>query len=179
MTATCSLIVAQAANGVIGNKGTIPWHLPADLKRFQSLTTGHPVIMGRKTYTSILDRLGRPLPGRDSIVVSRCLPYGVMDASADYRVAVVNSCDQAVELAERVWAGIYGEYFVAGGAEIYRQMLPRADQVYLTHLHKDFEGDARMPDGWEQQFTVEEDSHFEIGFGSSRVAFSFVTMVRA
>lgn len=125
-----SLIVAVARNGVIGAGGKLPWHLPADLKRFKKLTLGHPVIIGRRTFESI----GKPLPGRTNIVVTR---------QADCKICgclVADSFEKAIELCQEA-----DEIFVLGGASLYEQALPRADRLYLTQIHADFEGDVRMP----------------------------------
>lgn len=127
---TVSLIAAVARNGVIGRAGALPWRLPEDLKRFKRLTLGHPVVMGRKTFASI----GKPLPGRDSIVLSRDPAF----RPAGARVA--RSLEEALALAGS------GEVFVIGGEAVYREALPRADRLYLTLLDRDFEGDARFPD---------------------------------
>ncbi len=126
-----SIIAAVASNGVVGRDGGLPWHLPADLRRFRELTTGHAVIMGRKTFESI----GRPLPERRTIVISR---------SADFHAAgvtVANSLPAALALA----AG-EDEVFVCGGGEIYCQALPLADRIYLTRLDRPYDGDVRFPD---------------------------------
>ncbi|WP_428656241.1 dihydrofolate reductase [Runella sp.] len=126
-----SLIVAAAQNGVIGHDNQLIWHLPDDLKQFKRLTTGHPIIMGRKTFDSI----GKPLPNRTSIVITR---------STDWQsegVIVVNSVEKAVEAARETETN---EAFVIGGAEIYALTLPVADKIYLTEVKADFEGDARF-----------------------------------
>lgn len=133
MAATLSIIVAMDENGVIGKNGKIPWHLSADLKRFKSLTMGHPIIMGRKTYESI----GEPLPGRTNIVVSRNRSF-----FADGCVAR-HSFEEAVELAEST--GI-GKIFAVGGEEIYRTALPVAQEIYLTLVKASFEGDVFFPE---------------------------------
>ena len=125
-----SLIVAMSQNGVIGRAGQLPWHLSADLKRFKRLTMGHHMVMGRKTYQSI----GRPLPGRTSIVLTRDLSYRAPE------VIVAHSLDDALRLA-----GEDGEVFVIGGAAIYRMAMPRADRMYVTHIHAAVEGDAVFP----------------------------------
>lgn len=134
-----SLIVAAALNDTIGREGVMPWHLPADLKRFKSLTMGHHLVVGRKTFESI----GRALPGRTMIVVSR------QSGSIQPGVEVVGSPDEALELARGRGET---ELFVAGGGEIYRHFLDRADRVYLTRVEANVEGDAAFPalsaDGW-------------------------------
>ncbi len=126
-----SLIAAVASNGVIGRAGALPWHLPVDLGRFRELTTGHTVIMGRKTFQSI----GRPLPERVTIVLTR---RGEFEAAG---VAVAGSLQEALAAA----AG-ESEVFVCGGGEVYRQALPLADRIYLTLLDRPFDGDTLFPE---------------------------------
>jgi len=125
-----SLIAAVARNGVIGRDGTIPWRLPGDLARFKRITMGHPVIMGRKTWLS----LGKPLPGRRNIVVSRT-PGLKLDGAQ-----VFASLAQA--LAHCAGAS---EVFVIGGTEAYREALPHAQRLLLTEIDADIEGDALFP----------------------------------
>lgn len=127
-----TLIAAMARNRVIGANNALPWRLPEDLQRFKSLTLGHPIIMGRKTWQS----LGRPLPGRTNIVVSRSADFAAPGA------AVVGSLDAAVAMAASAGAG---EVFIIGGAEIYAQALPLADCLQLTEIDHDFTGDAHFP----------------------------------
>lgn len=125
-----SMIAAVARNGVIGRNNTLPWHLPEDLKRFRALTMGHHIIMGRKTYES----LGRLLPGRTTVIVSRNPAYRVEGA------IVVESLPKAIAAC-----GQDPEIFVIGGAQLYREALPRADRLYLTQIDADFDGDAHFP----------------------------------
>lgn len=128
---TClSLIVAVARNGVIGINNTLPWHLPEDLKRFRALTTGHHIIMGRKTYESI----NRLLPDRTTVIVTRNPDYVVPGA------VIANSLGQAVELC-----GDDNEAFLIGGAELFREALKSADKLYLTEIDAEFAGDTFMP----------------------------------
>ncbi|MGH8503327.1 MAG: dihydrofolate reductase [Gammaproteobacteria bacterium] len=126
-----SLIVAMTPDRVIGRGGGLPWHLPADLKRFKALTMGKPIIMGRRTFES----LGGILPGRRHIVISRNLDYKLSGAD------VVTSFDAALAAA----AGAE-EAFVIGGAEIFRRALPRADRMYLTLIDAQIEGDTFFPE---------------------------------
>lgn len=126
-----SLIVAMSRNRVIGAGGAIPWHLPGELKRFRSITMGHHIIMGRKTWESI----GRPLPGRTSVVVTRQPGYRAPGA------IVTHSLDEAAAACRDDT-----EIFVIGGAELYAQALPRASRLYLTVVEADIEGDTRMPE---------------------------------
>ena len=135
----------MAENRVIGRANRLPWRLPADLRRFKSVTMGKPVIMGRKTYESI----GKPLPRRSNIVVTR---------DPDYRAPgcqVVHSLEQALEAG----AG-HAEVMVIGGAELYRQALGRAQRIYLTLVRAEVEGDALFPDIEPQQWReLERESH--------------------
>jgi dihydrofolate reductase len=117
----------MARNRVIGDNNTLPWHLPADLKHFKALTMGHHIVMGRKTYESI----GKPLPGRTSVVVTRNARY------AQPGVVMAHSLETAISAC-----GNDEEIFVIGGAEIYRQAIAFADRIYLTEIDADISGDA-------------------------------------
>jgi dihydrofolate reductase len=140
-----SLIVAMSENRVIGREGVLPWRLSADLRRFKRLTMGHTIVMGRKTFESI----GRLLPGRTSIVVTR-------QANYDGRGALVaRDLDEAIGL---VADG--DEAFIIGGAEIYRQALPRVERIYLTLVHANVEGDTFFPELQQDQWhLVETERH--------------------
>lgn len=132
-----SIVVAVAANGVIGREGDLPWRLSTDLKRFKALTMGKPVIMGRKTWAS----LGRPLPGRANIVVTRNADFAAEGAS------VVGSLDAAIALARREAAATGAEEIcVIGGGEIYRQSIALADILHVTEVQAEVDGDTRFPD---------------------------------
>lgn len=137
-----SLICAMDENMVIGNNNRLPWHLPEDLKYFKRTTMGKCIIMGRKTFESI----GRPLPGRTNIIVTRSRDYEVDNAR------VVDSLADAIELAENV-SFIDGtdEAFIIGGAELYKHALPYVDRMHLTMVHAEVDGDTFFPD-----FAVEE-----------------------
>ncbi|MGY5797649.1 type 3 dihydrofolate reductase [Rheinheimera faecalis] len=126
-----AMIAAMANNRVIGKDNQMPWHLPADLKHFKKVTLGKPVIMGRKTYQSI----GKALPGRRNIVISR--QSGALSTDADW----VQSIEQALALVQHE-----AEVMIIGGAEIYRQVLPLADTLYITDIDLTVEGDAFFPD---------------------------------
>lgn len=131
-----SLIVAMDENRGIGKDNRIPWHLSSDLKRFKQLTLGHHIIMGRKTYESI----GRPLPGRTSIVITRNTKYR---SAADHdQIQIVMSLKDALKIAEN--AGDT-EAFVIGGAEIFKQAICRADRIYLTRVHALLDCDTYFP----------------------------------
>lgn len=131
---TISLVVAMSENGVIGREGGLPWRLSTDLKRFKAITMGKPVVMGRKTWDSI----GRPLPGRLNIVISRDATFSAPG------VTTAGSLEEALTLG-RAEAGPEGEICVIGGGEIFRETLPLADILYVTHVAADVEGDVYFP----------------------------------
>jgi len=131
------IIAAVAENGVIGSEGEIPWYIPEDLARFKDLTTGHPVVMGRVTYESIVDRLGGPLPDRTSVV----LTSGDVEESED--IVAVGSVEEALDVLAEMDAETA---FVAGGETVYEQFLPRADRLELTELEAAHEGDTHFPE---------------------------------
>jgi dihydrofolate reductase len=131
MSQHISIIAAIANNRVIGINNTLPWHLPEDLKRFRALTMGHHIVMGRKTFES----LGRLLPGRNTVIVSRNQNYLVPGALA------ARSLEAALAAC-----GNDKEVFVIGGAQLYREALSRADRLYLTEITADFDGDAHFPE---------------------------------
>jgi dihydrofolate reductase len=156
-----SIIAAMSENGVIGRGGRLPWHLADDLKRFKRLTMGHMLVMGRKTWESI----GRPLPGRRMVVISRQPNYRPDGAQ------VVPSLDAALAIAESTGDD---EAFIIGGAEIYRLALPRANRLYLTRVHANIAGDTYFPDvNWKnwQRIAVEEHG----SDGNNEYPFSFET----
>lgn len=132
-----SIIVAAAENGVIGRDNALPWHLPGDLAHFRRITMGKPIVMGRKTFESI----GRPLPGRTNIVITRDPGWRREGVHA------VGSLEQALALAEDIAAAAGAqELMVIGGAEIYAAALPLASRIYLTEVHAALEGDAFLPE---------------------------------
>jgi len=134
---TLALVAAVGANGVIGRDGGLPWHLPEDLAHFKRLTLGHVLVMGRRTYESI----GRSLPGRTTVVVTRDETWAAAG------VTVAHSIEQALEIA----AGIDGSVFVVGGADVFRETLPSADRLHLTHVDASPDGDTVFPDvDWSQ-----------------------------
>lgn len=151
-----TLVVAVAENGVIGADGAVPWHYPEDLGRFKETTMGHPVIMGRRTFESIHERLGEPLPGRLNIVLSRSDP--------DLPPEVQRARD--IESA----LGIAGEAdpnlgFVIGGQTVYEQFLPRADRMVWTEIHDTYEGDTRFPTvDWEEWTEIEREDREDLSF---------------
>ncbi len=141
-------VVALSQNWVIGNGGALPWRLPEDLKRFRALTWGHPVIMGRKTFESI----GKVLPGRENIIISRQKSLQVAGAR------VVESFATALEMCSRDAS----EIFVIGGGEIYRAALPQMDRLYLTWIHQDIQGDVFFPQlDWREWVEVSREDRVE------------------
>jgi dihydrofolate reductase len=157
-----AIIVAVAENGVIGNDNRLPWHLPDDLKRFKTLSMGKPVVMGRRTFESI----GRPLPGRRNIVVSR------QPGLAIEGTVVARSLDAALAAA-----GTAPEVVVIGGAEIFRLVLPRTDTIHLTRVHARVAGNVIFPEldpGEWRETAVEHHAADE----RHQYAFTFVTLQR-
>ncbi len=153
------LIYARAANGTIGKDGALPWHIPADLKRFKALTMGKPMIMGRKTF----DSLPGLLPGRRHIVLTRDAAWAAQGAE------IAHTVGDALSLAGA------GEIAVIGGADIYGLFLPLADRVELTEVHADYDGDTHMHAlGGEWSETAREEFPAQDG----RPAFAFATYVR-
>lgn len=155
-----TLIAAVAKNGVIGSNNTLPWRLPEDLRRFKALTLNHPIIMGRKTWES----LGRPLPGRSNIVITRDRRFKATGCIvADSLAAALDACGETEEA------------FVIGGAEIYALAMPLAQCLQLTEIHQEFQGDTCFPEldrtSWRE--TAREGHQSEAGF-----AYDFVTYQR-
>lgn len=155
-----SLIVAMARNRVIGINNTLPWHLPEDLKRFKALTMGHHIVMGRKTYESI----GRPLPGRTTIIVSRDPSY-----SRD-GCLVARSLPEAIRLTDDD-----DQVFFVGGSSLYEQVLPLAARLYITEIQADFEGDAHFPE-FDQAVWREVSRQHQVG--ANGLAFDYVVYER-
>ncbi|QXX75684.1 dihydrofolate reductase [Methylovirgula sp. HY1] len=169
MTPPLALIVALAENGVIGKGNSLPWHISSDLKRFRALTMGKPLIMGRKTFQSI----GRALPGRDTIVVSRdaafTLPPGV------HRAETIDAA-LALALARATEMGA-DEIMLAGGGEIFTALIDRADRMYVTFVQGTPEGDAFFPAiDWSQWQEVRREAY--LPQKGDEVGFSFVDFVR-
>ena len=154
------IAVAVADNGVIGNAGTLPWHIPADLRRFKALTMGHPMVMGRKTFES----LPGVLPGRRHIVLTRSTGW------AEEGAEVVHSIEEALRLANAPHVA------VVGGAEIYRLFLPLADRIEWTEIQASPQGDTRFPDidrdDWRESFREHHPAEGRVP------GFDFVTLLR-
>lgn len=160
MKNSLSLIVACAKNRVIGLNNALPWHLPEDLKRFRALTTGHHIIMGRKTYES----LGRLLPGRTTIIVTRNKKYKVEGALIAHGLQ-----------AAWILASGDAEPFVIGGAELYQEGLKLATKLYITKVKAEFEGDAFFPEINESEWKlVEKKDHIAV----SGLEYSDLTYIR-
>lgn len=157
-----SIIVAIAENGVIGDKNALLWNIKEDMRRFRTTTTGHPVIMGRKTFESI----GRALPKRTNVVITR--GEGTFEGCE-----VAHSLEEAVAMFPQD-----EEVFIIGGAQIYRQAMPLADRLYLTIVHRSYEGDTSFPEieysEW-REFSREEFARGEEYDG----AFTFIDLARS
>jgi dihydrofolate reductase len=157
---TISIIVAVAENQAIGYNNQLLWRLKEDLQRFKSLTMGHHIIMGRKTYESI----GKPLPGRTSVVITRDLNFKAEGCR------VVHSLEEALKVED-------SEVFIIGGAEIYNQALPLADKIYLTRIHASFPGDTFFPEldlnEWASESVEKGKPANDDGFG-----YTYINLVR-
>ncbi|MBE6205659.1 MAG: dihydrofolate reductase [Rikenellaceae bacterium] len=156
-----SIIVAIAANGVIGDKNSLLWHIKEDMRFFRQKTTSHPVIMGRKTY----DSLGRPLPNRTNVVISRTLNH-------IEGCTVVHSLEEAIALFPSE-----EEIFIIGGAQIYAQALDVADRMYITRIEHSYEGDTSFPEWDRAQWRLVEKESMLCG-ENFRYPFSFETYIR-
>ena len=156
----------MACNRVIGNKGELPWRLPADLKHFKELTTGHSVIMGRKTFESILKRLGSPLPDRQNVVITNNRSYVALGCD------VVHSFEEADSLTAHE-----EEVFVIGGEMIYQIALPRANKIYLTLVEAHFEGDTFFPELNFQKWPMISAEYYEPD-EKNKHPFTFITLER-
>jgi len=167
-----ALIAAVARNGVIGHDNDLLWKLPEDMAFFKRTTFGNPVIMGRKTWESIPPRF-RPLAGRTNIVVTRQPGWHADGAQ------VAHGFEEALEMAlESISANPHGlRAFVIGGAELYALALPHADELVLTEIDKDFEGDARFPE-WERNHFVEGARDVHMAAPPNDFKFAFVTLRR-
>jgi dihydrofolate reductase len=158
-----SAIAAMASNRVIGKDGDLPWKIPEDFKFFRDKTMGRVMIMGRKTF----ETLGKPLPGRLHIVITRQTGYSPEGA------IVVNNAKDALKVAQTKIAEWGSEIFVIGGGEIYSELLPQTQRIYLTEIHKEFPGDAKFP-----EFSKTEFVEIARSKRTEPVAFDFVTYER-
>ena len=155
-----SIVVAISENNAIGKDNQLLWHLPADLKHFKEITTGHPIIMGRKTYDSI----GRPLPNRRNIVITRATTLTIEN------VEVVNTLEDAISLCKNE-----DEIFIIGGAEIYKHALALTNRIYLTTVHQRYDGDVFFPalnmNEWKEVF-----KEYHPADEKNTVAYTFSTL---
>jgi dihydrofolate reductase len=158
-----SLVAAVARGGVIGNGNAIPWRIPEDAQRFRALTMGHPVVMGRRTWDSLPDRF-RPLPGRRNVVVTRNADW---QADGAERAGSLEDVLRLLDGAPQV--------FVIGGGELYADALPLADELLLTEIDMDIDGDTRFP-SWDR--TAFEETSREQHVSANGTPFAFVTYVR-
>lgn len=146
--------VAVSDNLVIGSDNDLPWYFPEDLKKFKEITLGKTVVMGRKTYESIVKRLGKPLPGRKNVVISRQADYKVPEG-----VLVFGSLEQAFEALKNE------DIYVIGGEQIFKLALPYAEKMYMTHVHGSYRGDAYfMKIDWSLWDKVEEERRVKYTF---------------
>ena len=158
-----ALVAAVARNGVIGRDGAIPWRIPGDMRRFRELTMGHPVVMGRRTWDSLPDSF-RPLPGRRNIVVTRNPEWHAEGAE---RAGSLGEALQVVECADRV--------FVIGGAQLYADALPLADELLLTEVDAEVEGDTIFPTWDREEF---DEASRELHGTDGEMPFAFVSYRR-
>ncbi len=151
---TISIIVAMVpGTRIIGNENKIPWRIPSDLKRFKEITTNHPVVMGRKTYESIISYLKKPLPNRTNIVITRDKSYSAPGC------IVVNDISSAFFACESLKTE---KIFVIGGTNIYKQTLDFADELLVSYVHGSFEGDTKFPD-FSKEWKMDSSEHCEKG----------------
>ena len=158
-----NVIVAKASNNVIGAKNELIWHLPNDLKHFKSITSGHPIIMGRKTFES----LGRPLPNRTNIVITRDKNWQAENVEKEF------SLEKAIESAKKINEDIY----IIGGGNIYKQAMEFADVLYITEVHHEFEGDTYFPE-IDEEIWEEVDRENFMKDEKHSYAYSYVTYKR-
>ena len=157
-----SAIVAASTNNVIGKNGDLPWRLPEDLQRFKAITMGKPMIMGRATWDSI----GRALPGRQNIVVTRQENF------------VAEGCDVVATVDDAIAAaGDVEEVMIIGGGQLYRQLLPRTDRIYLTRVHANIDGDTRFPELHDGEWQVVAEENFPVS-AEREFAFDILTLDR-
>ena len=162
------MIFAAAENGVLGRNNSLPWHLSKDLQHFKRVTLGKPVVMGRLTFESI----GRPLPGRANIVISRDAQYRAEGVTAVTSLDAALACASDVALIDGV-----SELMVIGGAQIYAEAIPRADRLYVTEVHAEVEGDAYLPAiDWTQWRELARERH--AAEAPNRYDYSFVQYQR-
>ncbi len=159
--------VAVAQNRVIGGDNDLPWYLPEDLKHFKEITMGKTVLMGRKTYDSIVKRLGKPLPGRKNVVITRDKNFADRP-DVPGEVLVFHDLDSAFNAL--VFGPNKEDVYVIGGAQIYTACMPKAEKMFMTHVHGEYPGDAFFPEvNWDEWDKIEDEQHDQ---------YSFVTYIR-
>lgn len=163
MSKELSIIVAVAENGVIGRNNDLIWHISEDLKRFKNLTTGHTIVMGRKTFESFPKG---PLPNRRHVIITRDKTYTAESCE------VVHSFEEALKNCNDS-----GENFIIGGGEIYRELLPFAGKIYLTKVLQDFEGDTYFPEIDSSVWETEEESEIKTDIKSG-IKYQYVNLIR-
>lgn len=160
-----SIIVAKASNDVIGGDNKLLWHISKDLKRFKEITSGHTIIMGRKTFES----LPKVLPNRHHIVITRDKNYKVDSP----KVEVVNDINSIINRFQNSTE----EAFIIGGGEIYKSLLPKSDKLYLTRVYKDFNGDTKFPEINPEDWFVDYESEIQVN-ETDNLNFDFIDLTR-
>jgi dihydrofolate reductase len=161
-----TIIAARAANGVIGKKNELPWYIPEDLAHFKTLTAGHPVIMGKNTYESIVARLHKPLPGRAHFVLTRDPASFSVPMEFQNQVTACSSFDEAVQKAK----ALDSEVFIIGGEKVFAEGLNKAEKLELTEVHAEHDGDVYFPKFDEATWQKNAEENHD--------GFSFVTYLR-
>ena len=168
-----SIIVAMDEQGVIGVNGGLPWRLSDDLKHFKKITMGHPIVMGRKTYDSI----GHPLPGRENIILTRQTDYHPEGTTIIHNLKEIIGEHETKNTEQRT-KNTEPETFIIGGSQIFKQALPLANKIYLTLIHKNFEGDTFFPEfDLEKDFQIIEKSEILIS-EKNHIPYQFITAIR-
>ena len=160
-----SIIVAKASNDVIGGDNKLLWHIPQDLKRFKEITSGHTIIMGRKTFES----LPKVLPNRHHIIITRDKNFKVNSQ----QVEVINDINYIIDRFENSDE----EFFIIGGGEIYKSLLPKCKKLYLTRVYKDFTGDTKFPKINLDEWSIEYQSDILIN-ESNNIKFDFINLIK-
>ena len=160
-----SIIVAKASNDVIGGDNKLLWHIPQDLKRFKEITSGHTIIMGRKTFES----LPKVLPNRHHIIITRDKNFKVNSQ----QVEVINDINYIIDRFENSDE----EFFIIGGGEIYKALLPKCKKLYLTRVYKDFTGDTKFPKVNLDEWSIEYQSDILIN-ESNNIKFDFINLIK-
>lgn len=166
-----NLIWAQAKNGVIGNHGAMPWHIPEDLAHFRQITQNKPVIMGRKTWDSLPEKF-RPLPYRRNIILTRSPKWGVELSNSNSLVKIANSIETS--MSPIIVGREVAEVWVVGGGQIYSQFLRYASRIEITEIQEDIDGDTKAPElssAWKEERRVHN-------LSSSGIRFDFVTYLK-